>query len=625
MDTAPVRKASKSQAGTAATPAGGAAGNGDRRASAAPSAIRKKKGNDEASVDGEAPATSFQSFVAEGDILAKQGDFKKAVEAFTKALALRPTDKNGLVARSKCFLQLGDSQASLEDANSALKEDPEFFKGIFQKAEALYAKGDFEMSLVFYHRGNRLRPELDEFRLGIQKAREAINNSIGNPKDYRFQAPSGVKFLQQPGGEGGTHSSSPAAVVSASARPAGAPPSSASSSGRNGGPTTKAIAPADSKQLLGELYADKEYLEKLLADKDFVTNPNNDISAIVSGALGYLDARTEFWRQQKPIYARRKEHRRVLAKAASARCRRATCDSATVTARPRTAPPAVGGPHRPFGSLGADGANFPQDRRGKSETEKSVIAALNVIANEMASGDLDSARLKAQNLLVRVCDMTGLYNRERYVSDVTSTLGRIHMELGCLPQAVQYYRKDLAGARAAKLDACTQRALGNLGRACVRLRRYEEAIAVFTERLQVVDASAPSPTAAATAAVSSTSSAAHALDGSAAARERAWLLHDIGRCNLELGRFARAREMAEAAAAAATSAAYEPAIKAISKAMQSVSAAVPTDTAEAASPLSKPKSSLNPHNSVVASEITTAARGRGSVRGNLSKEGSDRQ
>ena len=42
-------------------------------------------------------------------------------------------------------------------------------QGLYQKAEALYAMGDFEFALVFYHRGHKLRPELEEFRLGIQK------------------------------------------------------------------------------------------------------------------------------------------------------------------------------------------------------------------------------------------------------------------------------------------------------------------------------------------------------------------------------------------------------------------------------------------------------------------------
>lgn len=35
------------------------------------------------------------------------------------------------------------------------------------------------MALVFYHRGLKLRPEIHEFRLGIQKAQEAIDNSVG--------------------------------------------------------------------------------------------------------------------------------------------------------------------------------------------------------------------------------------------------------------------------------------------------------------------------------------------------------------------------------------------------------------------------------------------------------------
>lgn len=55
-----------------------------------------------------------------------------------------------------------------------------FFQGLYQKAEALYTMGDFEFALVFYHRGHKLRPELQEFRLGIQKAEEAINNSVGS-------------------------------------------------------------------------------------------------------------------------------------------------------------------------------------------------------------------------------------------------------------------------------------------------------------------------------------------------------------------------------------------------------------------------------------------------------------
>lgn len=54
------------------------------------------------------------------------------------------------------------------------------FQGLYQKAEALYYMGEFEFALVFYHRGQKLRPQIQEFRLGIQKAQEAIENSVGS-------------------------------------------------------------------------------------------------------------------------------------------------------------------------------------------------------------------------------------------------------------------------------------------------------------------------------------------------------------------------------------------------------------------------------------------------------------
>lgn len=41
---------------------------------------------------------------------------------------MEPEDKNCLVARSKCFLKLGDPQKALDDAEAALAEDKEFNK-----------------------------------------------------------------------------------------------------------------------------------------------------------------------------------------------------------------------------------------------------------------------------------------------------------------------------------------------------------------------------------------------------------------------------------------------------------------------------------------------------------------
>lgn len=85
------------------------------------------------------------------------------------------------------------------------------------------------------------------------------------------------------------------------------------------------------QQLLGELYADKVYLEKLLDDDsnfflineildniiDYLivfivatkqnTKTGDAIYGLANGGLDFLDSRTEFWRQQKPIYARKRK------------------------------------------------------------------------------------------------------------------------------------------------------------------------------------------------------------------------------------------------------------------------------------------------------------------------------
>ncbi|KAJ3098335.1 Tetratricopeptide repeat protein 25 [Phlyctochytrium planicorne] len=446
----------------------------------------------------ESLVISFQSLAAEGDILAKQGDFRKAIEAFSKALAVRPTDKHVLVARSKCFLQMGDSQSALDDANTALKHDPEFFKGVLFKAEALYAKGDFEMALVFYHRGNKLRPELDEFRLGIQKAREAIDNSIGNPKDYKFQPPSSVRPATAVPVVG-THIVAgvtlPSSAVAPGARPSTMAPSVAKDSQKR---DVSALAHNSEKVLLGELYSDKMYLESLMSDKDFINNPNNEICTLVTDALQYLETRTEFWRQQKPLYARRKEHSKILAKAINDRNREAISAKAKRFSELKLVDPES-----------RQKVLKKRPGSGTVETVKAIKAAMNVINGAIDRGDLQAALASSRTLLSRLNDIIGLENRERAISDVLSTMGNIFLELDNIPQAMQHHRKDLTLSRSHRLVDCISRALGNIGRTCVKMKRYEDAITSFEKKLVLV---------------------------SPGTLERAWLLHDIGRCHLELGR-----------------------------------------------------------------------------------------
>ncbi|XP_062263262.1 outer dynein arm-docking complex subunit 4-like [Platichthys flesus] len=116
----------------------------------------------------------FCDLLATGNQLYRKREVEKAAETFTAALCLKANEKYGLVCRSKCFLLMGQFENALSDAEASLKCDQTFSEGLYQKAEALYHMGELEFALVFYHRGQKLRPQLQEFRMGIQKAQDSI-------------------------------------------------------------------------------------------------------------------------------------------------------------------------------------------------------------------------------------------------------------------------------------------------------------------------------------------------------------------------------------------------------------------------------------------------------------------
>ncbi|PIK43821.1 putative tetratricopeptide repeat protein 25 isoform X2 [Apostichopus japonicus] len=346
------------------------------------------------------PKSSFPIYVAEGDVLFKQGEYEKAVESYTTALEIEPNDKNCLVARSKCHLKLGDAKAALKDAEAALEDDGEFNKGLYQKAEALYQSGDFEMSLVFYHRGNKLRPELQEFRLGIQKAQEAIDNSIGG-KLY-----ANVKLDNK--GDLSEFYKQDESKTKKQPRMGYSKPSSKPQEDHKKRKQRKEQSDKEkeiSKQLLGELYADKMYLDKLLKDQDLTrsdTDSGNRIYDLVSEGIDYLDTRTEFWRQQKPMYARKREKSDVNRQAG-------------------------------------------KDNKRPVDPTRYILKNLEEIDAAMADGRAKKALKQAQKVLKMVegWDEGDVPDKQELIANLHSCIGNAYLDLNKMPDALHHHQKDL--------------------------------------------------------------------------------------------------------------------------------------------------------------------------------------
>ncbi len=62
----------------------------------------------------------------------------------------------------------------LRDAEASFASGGTNIGGLFQYGEALFNLGQFENALMAYHRGCRTRKDKEEFRIGINKAQDAI-------------------------------------------------------------------------------------------------------------------------------------------------------------------------------------------------------------------------------------------------------------------------------------------------------------------------------------------------------------------------------------------------------------------------------------------------------------------
>ncbi|XP_067168319.1 outer dynein arm-docking complex subunit 4 isoform X2 [Apteryx mantelli] len=385
----------------------------------------------------EVPTGTFPSFVAEGTLLVRRGEHGKALPCFTKALQLRPGDKHCLVARSKCYLKLGDTENSLKDAEASLQNDKTFSKGLYQKAETLYTMGDFEFALVFYHRGYRLRPELQKFRLGIQKSQEAIVNCIGSPSSVKLENKEDLCFLSRQAESKKAKQKLQIKLTKDQKR------TSKQERVRN---------PQTERQLLGELYADKAYLEKLLKDEDLMkssTKQGIKVKDLVLGGIAYLDTRAEFWQQQKPIYARVRERKLRQQR-------------------------------------------WIRDRKRKpAEVARYIVKSMEDIDMLLTGGSPEESCKKAEHVLKTIQGWSDdeVPNKNELIGNLHNCIGNAQIEMGQMDAALQSHKTDLEFARQNNLPDAISRALDNIGRVYARIGKFQQAIDTWEEKIPMAKSS----------------------------------------------------------------------------------------------------------------------------------------
>eukprot|EP00105_Crassostrea_gigas_P014181 XP_011430756.1 PREDICTED: tetratricopeptide repeat protein 25 isoform X8 [Crassostrea gigas] len=398
----------------------------------------RRGGSDNGSENQELVGT-FETLRDEGEHFVHVKLWQKAIDSFTRAIEMSPEEKKCFVTRSKCWLQLGNAENALTDAEEALRLDKEYIPGLYQKAEAMYQLGDFETALVFFHRGHKLRPELQEFRLGIQKAQEAINNSIGKPDSVKLTAEGDLTYFYK------QEEDEKAKAKKAKAKKTGGTYGKPGAKKEAAKERQKPQASGDQKtikQLLGELYGDKDFLEKLLSE-DSMTSDNNptnkDIREKIYDGLEYLHSRADFWRQQKPMYARKR-----------------------------------------------DKAKQRQSAKARNQDPTSyLLRCLEDIDDDQSKERYEESLQKAKKTLKTVENMNEdqLQNKAEILANIHSQIGNAYLELGKYNDSLKHHEEDLKISKENGLEDARSRALDNLGRVHARKGNYDKAISVWEEKL----------------------------------------------------------------------------------------------------------------------------------------------
>ncbi|XP_059582927.1 outer dynein arm-docking complex subunit 4 isoform X3 [Alligator mississippiensis] len=319
-----------------------------------------------ANVEPEELVGTFPSLMAEGALLSRRGQHSKALLCFTNALQLQKGDKHCLVARSKCYLKLGDTENSLKDAEASLQNDKTFSKSKKMKQK-------LPVNLA----------RKDQKRLNKQ---EPIRN-------------------------------------------------------------TKA-----ERQLLGELYADKAYLEKLLKDEDLIrsnTKQGMTVEDLILGGIKYLDTRTEFWQQQKPIYARVRDRKLRQQR-------------------------------------------WIQDKKRKpSEVARHIVKSMEDIDMLLTSGCPEGSCKKAEHVLKTIKGRADVEvpNKNELIGNLYSCIGNAQIDMGQMGAALQSHKMDLEIAKENDLPDAISRALDNIGRVYARIGKFQEAIDTWEEKIPMAKTS----------------------------------------------------------------------------------------------------------------------------------------
>ena len=107
----------------------------------------------------------------------KYGNFPEAIQLYTKAIELMPTNAILHANRSMCHLTMGTCASAVNDALKATELDPSYAKGFYRLGAAQFQAGSYAEAKVSLERGLSLVPNDKDMTAKLKAVQEKVSTS----------------------------------------------------------------------------------------------------------------------------------------------------------------------------------------------------------------------------------------------------------------------------------------------------------------------------------------------------------------------------------------------------------------------------------------------------------------
>jgi len=102
----------------------------------------------------------------------KNSDYNSAIQFFTEAINLQPSNHLLYSNRSACYTEIGNYEKAIQDAIKCLEINPNFVRGFQRKALAEFKSKKFDDSIKSYESGLKLEPNNSQLLEELQEVKE---------------------------------------------------------------------------------------------------------------------------------------------------------------------------------------------------------------------------------------------------------------------------------------------------------------------------------------------------------------------------------------------------------------------------------------------------------------------